>query len=162
MTKTTVRIATGIGSLRASIAAATLALALPTLAAAQIGVELQRPVHMQGYWDHNANDPGIIGTVTFAAKGTKNRVFGATAVQAYMDPMQGTQVFTNATMAPVITVEGSKDLVDSMMGAPANKKVNVFGMFIAQPSANFILMSVHIEPGPKPGASGSSKTPTNN
>jgi hypothetical protein len=162
MTTTVLRIAKGTGSFCASIATATLALALPTLAAAQIGVELQRPVHMQGYWDHNSNDPGIVGTVTFAAKGTKNRVFGATAVQAYMDPEQGTQVFSSATMAPVITVEGSKDMVDAMMGAPANKKVNVFGMFIAEPSANFILMSVHIEPGPKPDASGSSKTPASN
>jgi hypothetical protein len=150
-------IGNALGSLRVTIGLAALALTLPTLAVAQVGVEVQRPVHMQGYWDHNSNDPGIVGTVTFVAKGTKNRVFGATHVLAYMDPEQGTQVFTNATMQPVIVVEGRKEMVDSFMGAPADKKVNVFGMFDAQPSANFILMSVQVEPGPKAGASGSSK-----
>lgn len=129
-------------------AALAVAFTLPASVAAQIGVEGERPVHVQGYWDHKSSDPGIIGTITFAAPGKKPRSFGAIAVQAYMALEQGTQVFTDATMQPVINVQGRKDMVERFMGAPSDQLVRVFGVFEPHPSADFILMAVNVVPPP--------------
>jgi hypothetical protein len=105
-----------------------------------------RPLRIEGYFDPKPGAPDVLEEITVSADGRERRRFGVTKLQAYKPEEEGVQVLRPSTLQPVtLLLRGSDDFVRRFMGAGAEERVVVYGVYLGGPG-NFTPSSVEVLP----------------
>jgi hypothetical protein len=130
------------------------AAAVLTAATASAFLDLsgQRPMRIEGSWDHARSDEGFIGEVPLTADGRANRTFGVRSLQAYAPEEEGMAVLRPTGLQSRLLVRGTRAMVARLFGARADRRITIVATY--QPaSATLLLGAVEIA-APDDGAAG--------